>query len=179
MPLNQNKNEQKKASIPSCFSHISGRQLGGTVPKKGRWKRGAKIKLHCRTLYINAMSCCVPFTRYPLAIVMPYSRGGRSEAQHNFKISKVLRMGLPIVENLSGPCAIIFSLFKIPRLHLNKKSKKGRIILIFPDSPRHTLWCPVSEMRSPVMYTRSEKSCEGPVAYVETVYLSIRPAEAG
>ena len=52
--------------------------------KKGGKKRGAEIKLHCRTLYINAMSCCVPFPRCPLAIVMPYSRGGRIEAQHNF-----------------------------------------------------------------------------------------------
>jgi len=57
------------------------------------------------------------------------------EKSEKIKISAVLRMGLPIVENLSGPCATIFSLFEIPQLHYNKKSKNGRIILIFPDSP--------------------------------------------
>ena len=29
------------------------------------------------------MSCCVPFPRYASMIAMPYSRGGRSEAQQN------------------------------------------------------------------------------------------------
>ena len=43
--------------------------------------------------------------------------------QKMFEISKVLRMGLPIVENLSGPCAIVFSLFKVPQFHFNEKSK--------------------------------------------------------
>ena len=37
------------------------------------------------------------------------------------KIWKVLRMGLPIVENLSGLCGNIFSLFKRPQLHFCKK----------------------------------------------------------
>ena len=36
-----------------------------------------------------------------------------------FKISKVLRMGLPIVENLSGLSGNIFSLSRIPQLHFN------------------------------------------------------------
>ena len=35
------------------------------------------------TLYKNVMSYWVAFTRYPHAIAVPYSRGGRSEAQHN------------------------------------------------------------------------------------------------
>ncbi len=53
------------------------------------YPRGPKLiknveKRPYRTLEKNAMSCWVPFTRYPLAIAMPYSRGGRSEAQHNF-----------------------------------------------------------------------------------------------
>ena len=42
--------------------------------------------------------------------------------KHN-KISKVLRMGLPIVENLSGLSGNIFSLSRIPQLHFNSKSK--------------------------------------------------------
>ena len=78
------KNEQTKRRAFRLVFHIF--LVGNSeaqYQKKGGEKRGAEIKLHCRTLYINAMSCCVPFTRYPLAIVMPYSRGGRSEAQHN------------------------------------------------------------------------------------------------
>ena len=37
------------------------------------------------------------------------------------QILKVLRMSLPIVENLSGRCGIIFSLFRDPQLHVCKK----------------------------------------------------------
>ena len=40
-----------------------------------------------------------------------------------FKISKVLRMGLPIVENLSGLQESIFSLFRSPQLHFGHKSR--------------------------------------------------------
>ena len=40
-----------------------------------------------------------------------------------FKISKVLRMGLPIVENLSGLQESIFSLSRRPQLHFGQKSK--------------------------------------------------------
>ena len=37
---------------------------------------------------------------------------------------KVLRRGLPIVENLSGPQESIFNLSKGPQLHFGEKSKK-------------------------------------------------------
>ena len=36
-----------------------------------------------------------------------------------FKISKVLRMGLPIMENLSGLSGNVFNLTRIPQLHFN------------------------------------------------------------
>jgi len=36
-------------------------------------------------------------------------------------MSKVLRMGLPLVENLSGLCGNIISLFRRPQLHFGKK----------------------------------------------------------
>ena len=36
-----------------------------------------------------------------------------------FKISKVLRMGLPVMENLSGLSGNIFNLSRIPQLHVN------------------------------------------------------------
>ena len=39
------------------------------------------------------------------------------------KIWKVLRMGLPIVENLSGLQENAFSLFRGPQLHLGEKIK--------------------------------------------------------
>ena len=37
---------------------------------------------------------------------------------------KVLRMGLPIVESLSGPQESIFNLSRGPQLHFGEKSKK-------------------------------------------------------
>ena len=45
---------------------------------------------------------------------------GRSK---NSQKMKVLRMGWPIVENVSGPQESIFNLFRCPYLHLNKKSQ--------------------------------------------------------
>ena len=42
------------------------------------------------TLEKNAMSYCVAFTRDLYAIAVPYSRGGRSEAQHNKRLHPVL-----------------------------------------------------------------------------------------
>ena len=62
----------------------------------------------------------------------------RSKLVKRIKILKVLRMGLPIVENLSGLQESIFSLSRSPQLHFDKKSKNDRIILnflIFPYSP--------------------------------------------
>ena len=47
---------------------------------------------------------------------------GHMEGRKNlniFKISKVLRMGLPIVGNLSGLSGNIFNLSRIPQLHFN------------------------------------------------------------
>ena len=54
------------------------------------------------------------------------------------KIWKVLRMGLPIVENISGLQESVFSLSRSPQLHFGEKSKNDRIIFnlsIFPYSP--------------------------------------------
>ena len=45
--------------------------------------------------------------------------GAIVEKSENVQISKVLRMGLPIVENLSGLSGNIFSLSRIPQLHFN------------------------------------------------------------
>ena len=49
---------------------------------------------------------------------------------------KVLRMSLPIVENLSGLQESIFSLSRSPQLHFgNKKSKKVSHYMKFTDFP--------------------------------------------
>ena len=51
---------------------------------------------------------------------------------------KVLRMGLPVVENVSGLQESIFSLSRGPQLHFGEKSKKYKIWLdlaIFPFPP--------------------------------------------
>ena len=43
------------------------------------------------------------------------------------KIRKVLRMGLPIVENLSGLCGNVVNLFRRPQLHFGKKKKTKKM----------------------------------------------------
>ena len=49
---------------------------------------------------------------------------------------QVLRMSLPIVENLSGPQESIFSLFRGPQLNSRKKHPKiGRVLLNYPHYP--------------------------------------------
>ena len=57
------------------------------------------------------------------------------EKSENFKISKVLRMDLPIVENLSGLSGHIFSLSRIPQLHFNKKFKNWSNYINIPRFP--------------------------------------------
>ena len=47
----------------------------------------------------------------------------RSEVGKKVKNWKVLRMGLPIVENLSGLQESIFSLSRRPQLHFGQKSE--------------------------------------------------------
>ena len=51
------------------------------------------------------------------------------------KIWKVLRMGLPIVESLSGLQESIFSLFRGPQLNSRKKSKKISNFIKLPPLP--------------------------------------------
>ena len=71
-------NLQRKASIPLCVSIVLDVKTGGRVPK---------ICLQESTTLPNAkknaMSYSVPCIRYSLALAMPSSRGGRSEAQQN------------------------------------------------------------------------------------------------
>ena len=64
------------------------------------------------------------------------------------KISKVLRMDLPIVESLSGPSGNIFSLSRIPQLHFYLKNNKKKLVELYSYSLIPPI-SPVSEMRSP------------------------------
>ena len=54
-----------------------------------------------------------------LAVALALVRELLSKNLKILKISKVLRMGLPIVENLNGLSGNIFSLSRIPQLHFN------------------------------------------------------------
>ena len=54
-----------------------------------------------------------------LAMVLALVRELLSKSRKIFKVSKILRMGLPIVENLSGLSGNIFSLSRIAQLHFN------------------------------------------------------------
>ena len=53
---------------------------------------------------------------------------------------KVLRMGLPIVESLSGLQESIFSLFRSPQLHFGNKAKSCQNLLISQISPISPRW---------------------------------------
>ena len=53
---------------------------------------------------------------------------------------KVLRMGWPIVENLSGVCGILFKLFRVPLLNFGEKSKNWSIFMNFPIFPYFSIW---------------------------------------
>ena len=59
----------------------------------------------------------------------------RSEVGQKVKNVKVLSMGLPIVENLSGLQQSVFRLSRSPQLHVGQKSKKidrsmGSLVLL-------------------------------------------------
>ena len=58
----------------------------------------------------------------------------------NVKILKVLRMDLPIVENLSGLQESIFSLSRGPQLHFGEKAKKMSNFIKFIDFPLFPLF---------------------------------------
>ena len=71
------------------------------------------------------MSLALAVVRLALAVAVAVAlavalvRALLSKNLKKFKISKDLRMGLPIVENLSGLSGSIFSLSRIPQLHFN------------------------------------------------------------
>ena len=63
-----------------------------------------KHELPCPTLEKNAMSYCVAFARYLHTIAVPYSRGGRSEAQHNWRQLIVFSVFGPGQDLAEGVC---------------------------------------------------------------------------
>ena len=73
------------------------------------------------------LRCCAP--QLPPAVLFGPQTVQARKLVKNIKVLKVLRMGLPIVENLSGLQGSVFSLFRSPQFHFGKKIKnKYRII---------------------------------------------------
>ena len=103
----------------STFSGLSGPHAHAPC----RLKVSLSLKLRCRAPQLP-----------PAALSGQKISQGRKLVK-KVKIWKVLRMGLPIVENLSGLQESIFSLSRGPQLHSGEKSKKYRILLNLPISP--------------------------------------------
>ena len=76
-----------------------------------RLKVSLSLKLRCRA------------PQLPPAVLFGQKIGQGRKLVKKVKIWKVLRMGLPIVENLSGLQESIFSLSRRPQLHFGQKSK--------------------------------------------------------
>ena len=68
------------------------------------------------------LKCRAP--QLPPAVLFGQKVGQDRKLVKKVKLWKVLRICLPIVENLSGPQESIFSLSRRPQLHFGKKSKK-------------------------------------------------------
>ena len=75
-----------------------------------------------------------------MALALALVRELLSKNLKTFKIVKVLRMGLSIVENLCGLSGNIFSPSRIPELHFNKKSNKLSNYIKFIDFPLFPLF---------------------------------------
>ena len=76
---------------------------------------------------------------------MGYLQNGRPPKRvwlgsKKYEEMKVLRMGLPIVENLSGLQESIFSLSRGPQLHFGEKSKNWSNCIKFTDFPPFPLF---------------------------------------
>ena len=78
---------------------------------RSRLKVSLSLKLRCRA------------PQLPPAVLFGQKIGQGRKLVKKVKIWKVLRMGLPIVENLSGLQESIFSLSRRPQLHFGQKSK--------------------------------------------------------
>ena len=76
-----------------------------------RLKVSLSLKLRCRA------------PQLPPAVFSGPKIGQGGKLVKKVKIWKVLRMGLPIVENLSGLCGNMFGLFIKPQLHSGKNLK--------------------------------------------------------
>ena len=84
------------------------------------------------------LRCCAP--QLPPAVLFGQKIGQGRKLVKKVKIWKVLRMGLPIVENLSGLQESIFSLSRGPQLHFGEKSKNWSNFIKFTDFPPFPLF---------------------------------------
>ena len=86
---------------------------------------------------------------------------GEGHLRHGEKL-KVLRVGLPIVENLSGLQESIFSLFRSPQLHFGQKSKKDvELYHIYRFSPVPPAWVPWAAVNGLFCQCPSQLSAAG------------------
>ena len=93
-----------------------------------RLKVSLSLKLRCRA------------PQLPPAVFSGPKIGQGGKLVKKDKIWKVLRMGLPIVENLSGLQESIFNLSRGPQLHFGEKSKNWSNFIKFTDFPPFPLF---------------------------------------
>ena len=86
--------------------------LSGPYAHAPCWlKVSLSLKLRCRA------------PQLPPAVLFGQKIGQGRKLVKKVNIWKVLSMGLPIVENLSGLCGIVFSLFACPQFHVDKNQQ--------------------------------------------------------
>ena len=104
--------------------------LSGSYTHAPCWlKVSLSLKLRCRAPQLPPAVFSGPGGSAALVQVHPAAFSGPKIGQgrklvKKVKIWKVLRMGLPIVENLSGLQESMFSLSRRPQLHVGQTSQK-------------------------------------------------------
>ena len=91
------------------------------------------------------LRCLAP--QLPPAVLSGPKIGQGRKLVRKDKIWKVLRMGLPIVENLSGLQESIFSLSRSPQLHFGAKNTKlSEFYQVYRFSPITPVWGPLGSL---------------------------------
>ena len=94
----------------------------------------------CLRLFFPAGGGRAALVQLPPAVFFGQKIGQGRKLVKKVKILKVLRIGLPIVENLSGLQESISSLSRRPQFHFGKKSKKSSNYIKFIDFPLFPLF---------------------------------------
>ena len=105
---------ERREAPPPLVEESQPSGLSGPYTHAPCWlKVSLSLKLRCRA------------PQLPPAVFSGPKIGQGGKLVKKVKIWKVLRMGLPIVENLSGLQESIFSLFRRLQLHVGQKSIKN------------------------------------------------------